>query len=411
VTTSRLRTLAVCVIAAAALAACSPSPNLAPGGATITKEESEPTGEESTGAEPTGESGPLRIGVEGPITGSQSVTGVGMVNGARLAADAINAAGGLNGRQVEIVPIDDAADAATGVAAATAAIEAGLDGIIGPYNSGVGVETLPLYEKAGLVPIRLTSNSSTNGLGYTLQPMDYQIAPTAAEGLTTWLQAKTVAIIYDASQNYTTQIATDLKADLEKAGVTVPVYEAIQPGASSYSAQVAAAAAATPDVIYAATYFPEGGLIAKEMFDTKVAARCVADYASNDPGFITTAGLPAAEACAVVGVPSPGDFPTGPEFVAEYTAAFGQAPGTWSPYTYDSMNLLAAAATAAGGFEAAKLEAFLNTVSGWKGVTGSVTIDPANGNRDPATVVFLKVTPAGEFTVDTAWSAAVGAGY
>jgi len=353
----------------------------------------------------------IRIGVEGPITGDQSVTGVGMVNGATLAAKALNAKGGINGKQIEIVPIDDAANPDTGVSAANAAVTAGLDGVIGPYNSGVGIKTLPIYQAAGLVPIRLTTNSSTNSMGFTLQPMDYQIAPVASTGLTTWLGAKKVAIIYDSTQNYTQSLATSLKADLEKAGVTITQYTAIEPGKSSYAEQVKSAAATSPDVIYAATYFPEGGLIAKEILDQKVTATCVVDYASDDPGFITTAGDAAARNCSVVGVPAPSDFPTGPKFVAEYTAAFNSAPGTWSPYTADSLTLLAEAATSTGGFDAGKLTTFLNAVKDWKGVTGSVTIDPANGNRDPATVVFLSVNDAGELHVNKDWATAVGAKY
>ena len=69
-----------------------------------------------------GSSDPIRIGVEAPLSGDQSVTGVGMLNGAQIAADELNAAGGVNGRTITIVPIDDAADPDTGVAAATAAI-------------------------------------------------------------------------------------------------------------------------------------------------------------------------------------------------------------------------------------------------------------------------------------------------
>jgi ABC-type branched-subunit amino acid transport system substrate-binding protein len=130
-----------------------------------------------------------------------------------------------------------------------------------------------------------------------------------------------------------------------------------------------------------------------------------------DGEFTFKTGVEAAKACPVVGVPSPADFPKGPEFVASYNTAFGSAPGTWSPYTYDSLNMLAAAATAAGGFDAAKLTAFLNTVKDWPGVTGSGTIDPANGNREPATVVFLDANDAGEFHVDKAWATAVGASY
>src|SRR6185437_14115064 len=86
-----------------------------------------------------------KIGLEGPITGSQSDVGTGMLEGAQLAAQEINAAGGALGRQVQIVPIDDAADPTVGVAAAKAAIHAGLDGVVGPYNSGVGLQTLPLF--------------------------------------------------------------------------------------------------------------------------------------------------------------------------------------------------------------------------------------------------------------------------
>ena len=80
-----------------------------------------------------------KIGLEGPLTGSQSDIGIGMLKGAQLAAQEINAAGGVLGRQVEIIPIDDAADPTVGVAAANEAIRAGLDGVVGPYNSGVGL--------------------------------------------------------------------------------------------------------------------------------------------------------------------------------------------------------------------------------------------------------------------------------
>jgi len=114
--------------------------------------------------------GTVRIGLEGPLSGDQKNIGIGMLDGARLAAAQLNARGGLLGKRVQIVPIDDAADPTTGVQAATAAIKAGLDGVVGPYNSGVGAKTLPLYLAAGIVPIRLTSADTTAGLGFTLQP-------------------------------------------------------------------------------------------------------------------------------------------------------------------------------------------------------------------------------------------------
>ena len=357
-----------------------------------------------------GGSDTLRIGVEAPLSGDQSVTGVGMINGAQIAADEINAAGGVNGKKIEIVAIDDAADPDTGVAAAEAAIAEGLDGVVGPYNSGVGIKTLPLYQAAGVLPIRLTSNSKTNAMGFTLQPMDYQIAPVAATGLEKWLGAKSVAIIYDDSAEYTKSIATTLKSQLEADGLTVPVFTAITPGEADYSAAVMSASQAGVDVIYGATYFPEGSLLAQAIHTLQVAQPCVLDYGSYDPGYITNAGsVEVAMACTLVGVPSPTDFVKGAGFVADYTEMFGEAPGTWSPYTYDSVKLLADAMTSTKGSDVAALTDYLNKVVNWQGATGSVTIDPANGNREPATVVFLSVTPAGEFHVNHDWATAVGA--
>ena len=353
----------------------------------------------------------FRVGLEAPLSGEQSTLGKGMLKGAELAATQLNEKSGISGKQVEIVPIDDAADPATGVKAANSAIAAGLDGIVGPYNSGVGIETLPLYKKAGLVPIRLTSDNSTNGLGFTLQPMTYQIAPVASKALTDWQHAKTVAIAYDPTQNYTASVSKALKGSLEKAGVTVTAFEKVQPGKKDYTDVVEKLAATKPDVIYAAVYFPEGGLIAKEMREAKVESQCIADYASYDTGFVETAGIAAARACPVVGVPAPEDFAGSASKVAGYKDEFDEDPGTWSPYTYDSLDFLADGVEKAGGTAAKKLTSTLNGVSGWKGWTGSVTIDPHNGNRQPATVVIVDTDAKGQLHVDEDWAKAVGAPY
>lgn len=368
-------------------------------------------GSGSGGSGSEGGSNEFRLGLEAPLSGEQAVLGKGMLKGAQLAATQLNESGGILSRHVRVVPIDDAADPKTGVEAAKEAISAGLDGVVGPYNSGVGIETLPLYVKAGLAPIRLTSDPSTNGMGFTLQPMTYQIAPVASRALTDWLGAKTVAIAYDPTQNYTVSVSRAVKSSLEEAGVKVTAYEKVQPGRSSYADVVKKLAAGNPDAIYAAVYFPEGGLIAKEMMQSGVEAQCVADYASYDTGFVETAGVAAARTCPVVGVPAPDDFEGAAAKVSLYENRFGEPPGTWSPYTYDSVNFLAGGIEKAGTTEADKLNRILGEVNGWHGWTGSVTIDPKNGNRQPATVVVTKTNPHGELHVDESWAKAVGAPY
>jgi branched-chain amino acid transport system substrate-binding protein len=358
-----------------------------------------------------GSSREFRLGLEAPLSGEQAVLGKGMLKGAQLAAAQLNDDGGIMGRRVRVVPIDDAADPETGVKAAKEAISAGLDGVVGPYNSGVGVETLPLYVDDGLVPIRLTSDPSTNGLGFTLQPMTYQIAPVASRALTDWLGAKSVAIAYDPTQNYTVSVSRAVKRALEDAGLKVTAYEKVQPGRDSYMDVVEKLGNGDPDAIYAAVYFPEGGLIAKEMVQSGAEAQCIADYASYDTGFVETAGVAAARTCPVVGVPAPDDFQDADAHVSAYRQRFGEDPGTWSPYTFDSVNFLANGIEKATTTDADELGDLLGEVHGWRGWTGSVTIDPANGNRQPATVVVTKTNPQGALHVDESWAKAVGAPY
>jgi branched-chain amino acid transport system substrate-binding protein len=355
-----------------------------------------------------GDSDKLRIGLEAPLSGDLQTLGEGMLNGAELAADQINADGGLLGKDVEIVPIDDGGDAEIGVPAVQTAIEEGLDGVVGPYNSGVGIETLPLYEKAGLVPIRLTSDTDTEGFGFTLQPMGSQIAPVTAEALTDYIGASKVAMAFDKTEEYTTGIAGEVRTALEGRGATVTAFEPLQPGQKDYSGVVNKLAAGKPDAIYAAVYSPEGAVIAKAI--TPSSPTCLLDYGAYDDGYLEEAGE-AASNCSVVGVPAPSDFAGSETFVSDYEDQFGEAPGTWSPYTYDSLNVLAQAVEQAGGFDAKALTAALDKVKGSEGWTGSITLEPGTGNREPATVTVDEVNDQGAFTVDPAWAKAVGAPY
>jgi len=204
----------------------------------------------------------FRIGLEAPLSGSQSEVGTGMLRGAQLAAQELNASGGVLGRSVEIVSIDDKADPDAGVVAANAAVSSGLDAVVGPYNSGVGLKTLPIYLAAGLIPLRLTSSDQTAGLGYTLQPMTAQIAPVATTALTTWLKASSVALIVDSTTEYNKAAADAVTALLGKANVAVVVTESIAPGAANYDAVVTKVLAAKPSVVYVVAYYPEAGLVA-----------------------------------------------------------------------------------------------------------------------------------------------------
>ena len=353
----------------------------------------------------------LRIGLEATITGSLAELGQGMLNGAKQAATYVNANGGVGGKKIEIVAIDDKGDPDAGVAAANAAVKAGLDAIVGPYNSGVGLKTLPIYTAAGLVPLRLTSSDETAGMGFTLQPMTSQIAPVATDALVKEIKASSVALIVDTTTDYTKAAAQAMTTSLGTAGVKITTTESITPGAKSYTDTVTKVLATNPSAVYVITYYPEAGLIAQAMLASNTTVKCLADYGAYDNGYITAAGIPAAQKCPVVGVPAPSDFPNSATLVAAYTKQFNSAPGSWSPYTYDSVTLLADAIGRAGSTSATALKSALAATSGWKGWTGTVAFEATTGNRIPAPVTVNTVTSAGVFQVDPAWITATGFTY
>lgn len=353
----------------------------------------------------------IRIGLEAPITGSLSELGQGMLNGAKQAAAQVNASGGVGGKKIEIVAIDDKGDPDAGVAAANNAVKAGLDAIVGPYNSGVGLKTLPIYMAAGLVPLRLTSSDETEGMGFTLQPMTSQIAPVATDALVKELKATSVALIVDTTTDYTKAAGQAMTASLTKAGIAITATESITPGAKTYTDTVTKVLSTNPSAVYVITYYPEAGLIAQAMLAANSKANCLADYGAYDNGYITAAGIPAAQNCPVVGVPAPEDFPNSAALVAAYAKQFNSAPGSWSPYTYDSVMLLADAIGRAGSTSATELKAALVATKGWKGWTGTVAFDAKTGNRIPAPVTVDSVTAAGAFQVDPEWIAATGFSY
>lgn len=361
------------------------------------------------GALPAGAQEPdLRIGLMGPLTGADADLGTGMLLGAELGALALNEAGGVLGRQVEIVPIDEAGDIATATAAAEAAIAAGLDGVVGPYSSGVGLAVLPLFIDAGIVPIHLTTVNETSGLGFTLQPKAYQVAPVAAEALGTWLGATNVALLVDDTQGYTTTIAGEVAAELEARGIASTA-SAIVPGGEDYADVAAAVMAGGYDAVYLVAYTPEAGRIAAALHAAGSTVACLADYGAYDTAYVTVAGLPAAQACPVVGVPAPDDFLNGASFIAALDTAFRQAPGSWTPYTFDSVMFLAEGITLARSTDATAVTEALDRTKSWLGWTGAITIDPATGDRTPATVVVTRADADGALHTDLDWVAAVDA--
>lgn len=343
--------------------------------------------------------GTIGIAVEGPLTGSQASNGQDMLRGVQLAVKQYNAKGGFNGRNVQIVQVDDQGNASMAKSAAAKAIKAKVVAVIGPYNSSVGLVNLPIYTKAKIVPVQMTSTDDTTGYGVTVQPKNSQISPVESSYMLDVIKPAKVSMIVTDSA-YTTGMAARLRAALEPKGVLVSevtVKENLTQ--ADYTAAVQQALTNNPTAVYLSTYFPEGAQLATALKATGNPAKCFAGLANQDPGFVTAAGIPASQNCVFSGVPEPSQFPTAKSYVKAYTKAFpGKTPGTWGTFMYDSANILFASWKTADPFKYGKVLSQLKKTKNFKGATGAITINK-QGNRPNVPVSILTVDAQGDFQV------------
>jgi branched-chain amino acid transport system substrate-binding protein len=345
------------------------------------------------------------IAVEGPMTGAQAATGIDMARGAQLAVNQINAAGGVDGVKLTLIRADDAATAKGGLKAAKKVITARAFGVVGPFNSSVGLANLPVYKKAGLPVVRLTSSVKTEGFGATTQPMDSQVAPVDVQEIAQVLHASRPAIIYDTS-TYTSGIATQVAAGLRKAGDPAVAKVSVTSTQSNFGPALRKLAAAHPGLLYIAAYGTAAGKIALAASRLSLGT-CFVDLAAQGPDFVTAATQPVAEKCLSSGVPSAEQFAGASQYVSDYQAMFHTAPGTWGTFTYDSVEILANAVRQSGWRQKAVTTSLLHTAA-YQGITGPITIAPATGNRVQSTVVILDVDASGNYVIDPTWATAAG---
>ena len=349
---------------------------------------------------------PLVIAVEGPQSGSQAANGLDQLRGVRLAVAQLNARGGLgNGQKVAVYAADDKGDAANATGVARTVVGKGIRFVIGPYNSSVGIANLPLYRRNHVLPLWMTSRDETAGAGATVQPMNTQIAPVEERYLKK-LGVRSVAMMVDDTANgaFTRGMADRLRAALERDGATVTwisIRETTDTALPSgyYAAQVATALASKPDLVYVSTYFPEGVAIAKALTATGSTPRCLMGLANVDNGFLTATTLAEAQRCVFSGVPAATEMPSAKTYVRQFRTMFGSKPGVWGSFTYDSARILFAAINKAKTDSFAAVEHALRMTRGFRGATGTITINPRTGYRVTVPVSILRVDSKQRFVI------------
>ena len=184
----------------------------------------------------------IKIAVVGPMTGPVATIGEQQKRGAEAAAAAINAAGGVMGRNIQIVVEDDACDPKQAVAVANLIVGLQIKFVAGHACSGSSIPAADVYADNNVLMMSpASSNPALTEKGHpTIMRLygrdDAQgafIAPFIAEKF----KGKTIAILHDKSA-YGKGLATVVKETLNAAGVKEVLFDGINPGEKDYNAIV-----------------------------------------------------------------------------------------------------------------------------------------------------------------------------
>ncbi|MBW4022062.1 MAG: branched-chain amino acid ABC transporter substrate-binding protein [Proteobacteria bacterium] len=352
----------------------------------------------------------IKIGVPVPLSGPYAAAGTDILNAAKLAADDINASGGVLGKKIDIMAEDDGCDAQMGVQAAQKMIDGGVAVVAGGYCSGAGLPELIALHRAG-VPFILDAqtNPKLTSMGFnnvfrTIGRDDEQ-GPFAAKFMSGYLHAKKVAVINDNTV-YSKGLADNTVSALKKDGVDVVYDDSVTPGQMDYSAVLSHVASLDPQVIDYTGYFAEAGLMAKEAAALHLKPQLMGGDATQDPTLIKTAGA-AANGWICTTAPLPQFLTGAKQFVTDFTKKYGTAPGPYSPYEYDAIEIAAKAVKDAGSTDPSKVIASLHTIKDYKGLTGNITFNSAGDRtvavyitvivKDQAFAPYVKLNAAGQW--------------
>ncbi len=218
-----------------------------------------------------GSSDTIKIGSSGPITGANAVYGEAIKNGAELAIEEINAAGGINGYQVELNYQDDEADAEKAVNAYNTLKDWGMQAFLGTTTSGacIAVEGEAVNDNMFLLTPSGTAIECISGdNAFRVCFSDPTQGSKSAEYIGQNNLATKVAVIYNSSDTYSDGIYKAFKEEAENQNFEIVAAEAFTSETNTdFSVALQKAKDAGADLVFLPFYYQEACLVLKQAAD------------------------------------------------------------------------------------------------------------------------------------------------
>jgi branched-chain amino acid transport system substrate-binding protein len=339
------------------------------------------------------------IGVIAPVTGSKAEQGQQFTEGAQVAVDEINAAGGVNGSTLKLEILDDQGEPNQAVAAAQKlAAEENVYAVIGPSSTASSSAAIPVLERATITaisPSASTPSLVTDNTHFYIMSLPLSTyGPLVPKFAADKFGAKDLAVIH-VKDDWGENVTTMAKEWSDANSVPIVADASYTQGDRDFKAQITSLLDKDPDALILNTHYTEGALITRQARELGYDGPIVAQGTNVYPQFIELAEDAAEGVVGWTDFLASLDTEAVKQAVDKFQQAIGKEPLQYHISTYDAVKILAQALGQVG----CDREALSTTVGQTKDFPGLVGPMSFNADRLPEKELFWVEVKDGEWTL------------
>lgn len=343
------------------------------------------------------ESDEIKIGLIGPLTGDTATYGISTKNGVEVAIDEFNDDGGIDGKNIELLPEDTRGEQSEAASAASKLIQQ--DNVVGIVGGTISSETMtagPIANDENTVMI--SSSSTAAGVPdigdfiFRNCLSDEVQAVQLAEYAVNELGYGNLAIMY-TNNDYGLSVKDAFEKKARELSEVVAI-ETFNDGENDFRAQLTKIKGKSPDAIYVAGYYTEAAKIAQQARDQELDVAILGADGFYSPKLIELGGR------AVEGVVfTAGFFTDDPaenvqSFVKAYKEKFNEEPDMFAAQAYDAAKILLTAIQNADSLDGEDIKNAMAQTKDFPGVTGKTSFTE---NGDAVKDILILKVEGGKF--------------
>jgi branched-chain amino acid transport system substrate-binding protein len=347
----------------------------------------------------------IKVGITGPLSGSNKAYGIQFKNGAIQAIEDINDAGGILGQRVTFQLGDDLADPDVGVVVANKFVKDKVNYVIGHNDSDVTLKASVIYQDAGMLEVTPSSTNTEiteRGMWNVFRTCgrDDQQGDAAGTYIVQNYKGKNVAILHNKTR-YGEGLAGYVKASINAHGMNEVLFDGIDPGEKEqrvdYSDTIQKLKDLKVDLVYLGSEHKEAGYFLAQMRSEGVMAKMMGGDGLSAEDFAKYAGS-AAEGTLMTFAPDPRLRREAQDVVERFRARRIE-PEAYTLYSYAAMQVIKQGIEMAKSLDSRKIAAQILTGAKFKTVVGDLTYDKKGDITRYDYVMYVwKPDPGGKLT-------------